>query len=143
RVLMSAVMALALVVFLGAGGQSDIQTAAPSSVGVPSCPEFDANALPAPSTDVTTAVGTLPGKLDVSDSGSAVYTIPLEVMPGRLGVQPSLSLAYNSDSGNGILGMGFSLQGYSSISRCPRTVAEDGQWREVRYDTNDHFCLDG
>jgi hypothetical protein len=39
--------------------------------------------------------------------------------------------------------VGFSLQGLSRISRCPSNLAQDNHVRAVRYDTSDHFCLDG
>lgn len=58
-------------------------------------------------------------------------------------MQPSLSLQYNSQGGNGLLGMGWSLGGLSAIHRCPRTVAQDGVLGGVNYDANDRFCLDG
>lgn len=63
-------------------------------------------------------VGEVGGTFDVSDDGAARYTIPLWVPPGRAGVQPSLGLAYSSRSGNGILGVGWSLLGFSEIASC-------------------------
>ena len=56
---------------------------------------------------------------------------------------PSLSLTYNSQGGNGLLGMGWELEGLPSIGRCPRTIAQDGVRGSVNYDANDRFCLDG
>ncbi|WP_201340675.1 hypothetical protein [Abyssogena phaseoliformis symbiont] len=37
-----------------------------------------------------------------------------------------LSINYNSNAGNSILGMGFSLGGLSPIHRCSKTTATDG-----------------
>jgi hypothetical protein len=42
-----------------------------------------------------------------------------------------------------MLGRGFSLSGLSAITRCARTVAQDGEIRSVRYDQRDALCLDG
>lgn len=84
-----------------------------------------------------------PGEHSVSDRGAAVYKVPLNVPPGARGVQPALELQYNSQSGNGIFGMGVSLNGLSAITRCPRTVAQDGVKGSVNYDNNDRLCLDG
>src|SRR5687768_12259867 len=60
-------------------------------------------------------VGTLPGALSVAPDGDAIYHVQLEVPPGRAGVEPALSLAYSSRGGDGLAGVGWSLQGLSSI----------------------------
>jgi hypothetical protein len=85
----------------------------------------------------------LPGKFGVSAVGAATYTIPLPVPPGTAGMVPSLSLSYSSQTGNGLLGVGWSLDGLVSVGRCPRTIAQDGVYGSVSYDANDRFCLDG
>jgi hypothetical protein len=85
----------------------------------------------------------LPGKMGVSETGAATYEIPITVPPGTAGMVPSLSLSYNSQSGNGLLGMGWQLEGLPSLGRCPRTIAQDGVRGGVNYDANDRFCLDG
>ena len=59
-------------------------------------------------------VGNIPGDFAVVN-GAATYSIPIAVAPGRGGMQPDLSLNYASGSGNGILGMGWSLGGQSVI----------------------------
>ena len=89
------------------------------------------------------AAVTIPGQFEVSDSGAANYTIPIDVPPGTAGMQPSLSLNYSSQDSNGILGMGWSLTGLPSIQRCRQTIAQDGVSTAVTYTANDRFCLDG
>ena len=89
------------------------------------------------------AVGELAGSGGVS-GGSATYSIPIAVPPGRAGVQPSVSLSYSSRGGNGAVGMGWSLSAGSAIHRCPATVAQDGYTSGVTYSaTKDRLCLDG
>ncbi len=91
----------------------------------------------------TTAAGFTPGSFQVNPSEAAAYTIPIQVPPGIAGMEPKLALSYNSQAGNGRLGMGWSLSGLSAIARCPRTVVQDGVKGGINYDWNDRYCLDG
>jgi hypothetical protein len=84
-----------------------------------------------------------PGQFDVTPSGAASYTIPISVPPGTAGMAPSLALNYNSQGGNGLMGMGWSLSGLSAITRCPKTLIQDGVKSGVNYTATDSFCLDG
>ncbi len=79
----------------------------------------------------------------MTETGAAAYRIPIRVPPGIAGMEPSLALAYNSQVGNGLLGVGWSLEGFSAIARCPRTMAQDGVRGAINYDLNDRYCLDG
>lgn len=85
----------------------------------------------------------LPAKVDVSAIGAATYTIPIEVVPGTKGVQPNLSISYNSMSGLGILGSKWCLSGISAITRTCQTSFFDGNISPIGYDTTDRFSLDG
>jgi RHS repeat-associated protein len=58
-------------------------------------------------------------------------------------MQPSLALSYNSQSGRGIVGTGWSLSGFSTIHRCPASIVIDGFKGKIEFDENDRFCLDG
>ena len=87
-------------------------------------------------------VGMTRGHFNVS-GGQASYDIPITVVPGRGGMQPSLSFNYNSAMGNGQMGYGWNLTGVSVISRCGSTIAQDGVRGAVTFGAGDHYCLDG
>ena len=113
-----------------------------------SCPALDvANPDPLLRTneraESTAKVGKIADAFSVSSTGEASYRLVLEVPPGRAGMEPHPSLSYDSSSGNGLVGMGFSLGGFSSITRCGSNVAQDGRLRGVSHDAGDNFCLDG
>jgi len=89
-------------------------------------------------------VGAIPGVIDVSPMGAATYTIPIEVVPGTMGMQPNLSIVYNSMSGMGLLGMKWSLAGLSAITRCGQTPYYDnGNMTAIQFGANDRFAIDG
>ncbi|MCP4180774.1 MAG: hypothetical protein GY756_23690, partial [bacterium] len=87
-------------------------------------------------------VGKTSGEFKVTN-GTANYNIPIVVPPGIAEMQPKLSINYNSNSGNGILGTGFNLSGLSAISRCGQTYAQDGNKTGVYYTAKDRFMLGG
>lgn len=88
-------------------------------------------------------VGRTAGQFAVSQTGAATYTIPIWAPPGPKGMQPQIALIYNSQQGNGDLGVGWNLAGISSISRCNLTYAQDGVPAPVSLATSDGYCLDG
>lgn len=69
--------------------------------------------------------GALLGELNVTDQGAVVYNIPIKMAPGTAGLTPKLSLTYSSHGSNGILGVGWTLQGLSQITEGKPTVAQD------------------
>src|SRR4030095_14791299 len=101
------------------------------------------SAIPIASQAQATAAGSTPGSFRVTESGAAEYRIPIHVPPGIASMEPKLALFYNSQAGNGLLGVGWNLEGLSEITRCPRTMAQDGVRGGVNYDWNDRYCLDG
>ncbi|WP_210403370.1 LCCL domain-containing protein, partial [Duganella sp. HH105] len=87
--------------------------------------------------------GTLPGELGISNSGAATYSIPIVVPPGTAGLQPAISLDYNSQGGNSIVGLGWSISSMSRIQRCGQTIAQDGVNGRINFSLSDRLCLDG
>src|SRR5687768_14669197 len=86
------------------------------------------------------STGAVPGAFSVTSDGSASYTIPLEPLPGRNGLQPSLAVTYDSSAGEGTLGVGFSLQAVGAIERCGSNYAEDDRHAGVVFEGTDHLC---
>jgi hypothetical protein len=93
----------------------------------------------------TIVPGKLAGQFNVSPSGAATYSIPIQVPPGIGGLEPKISLEYNSQAGSGVAGVGWNIGGLSAITRCPQTPAQDpvSLQGSVKYDWNDRYCLDG
>ncbi|MBN2403172.1 MAG: hypothetical protein JXN64_12330, partial [Spirochaetes bacterium] len=54
---------------------------------------------------------------NVGPDGSFNYSIPIELPQGTAGCAPSLALVYNSNAGNGMLGMGWDIAGLGAITR--------------------------
>jgi RHS repeat-associated protein len=88
-------------------------------------------------------IGRTRGYAAVSPLGEAQYSIPLAVPPGTNGMTPALSLEYRHRTRGGLLGVGWSIGGLSQITRCPRTIAQDGVSATPLRTTVDRFCLDG
>ena len=85
----------------------------------------------------------LPGEAGPTPSGAVNYAMPIVIPPASGGMAPKLSLNYSNQSGNGVAGMGWGLSGLSSITRCPRSMAQDGARGVVNIDLNDRYCLNG
>lgn len=90
-----------------------------------------------------TVTGSTYGELSVSLTGAAQYNVPIDVPPGLNGVEPEVSLTYNSQSGNGLAGWGWNVSGISVITRIPTTLYHDDEIDPVDFDLNDRFALDG
>ena len=100
--------------------------------------------LSAPSAiNTNRTVGTTEGALSVNLSGAATYTIPIKVAPGTAGMEPSLSLVYNSQGGNGLLGQGWNLSGLSAITRGGKDYYHDEAVKPIEWTNDDMLYLDG
>lgn len=82
-------------------------------------------------------------QISVNSSGQASTGLEIAVPPGISGMAPNLSLSYSDGGINGPVGMGWSVQGISVITRCPATRQLDGVARSVMFNKNDKLCLDG
>ncbi len=72
----------------------------------------------------STAVGTLAGIPSVDPRGQATWALGLDVAPGVAGMTHELSIACDSNRGNGAIGVGFGLGGAPSLRRCNQTILD-------------------
>jgi hypothetical protein len=82
-------------------------------------------------------------QVSVAPSGLPNYSIGIAVPPAVAGIAPQLSLAFAGVGVNGPLGVGWSLQGLSVITRCPSSKLIDGVPGGVGFNEEDRLCLDG
>ena len=99
--------------------------------------------IPGASSDPQALVGALPGDASVDNTGSSSYSIPLAVPAGTAGVQPTLAIAYSSRGGNGSLGLGFYVDGFSSVTRVAPDRMHEGLFGAIDFDEDDRLWLDG
>lgn len=69
----------------------------------------------------TEIAASLDGNVNVNNLGVLDYSIPIDVPPSLNGFTPKLSLDYSGQSSDGVLGVGWSINGLSAISRCQET----------------------
>ncbi len=75
---------------------------------------------------------------EANNQGTAELGYPLEIPPGRAGMEPDLALTYDSTGGNGWIGLGWDL-GVGAVS-------VDTRWGVPRYDASlesETYLLDG
>lgn len=88
-------------------------------------------------------VGSTTINFDISPTGAATFNIPLTVAKGHNGMQPNISITYNSQSDNGVVGYGCSITGLSVISLVPGDIYHDGKATGLKWDGTDKFSIDG
>jgi hypothetical protein len=92
-------------------------------------------------------VGTLPGDISISVSGTTNYAVPLWTPTGRAGMTPPMVFTYSSaGAGDGHLGVGWSLSGgISMIHRCAKRSPRQARPAPVSFVNSEaeQYCLDG
>jgi hypothetical protein len=89
------------------------------------------------------APGRTLGVGDVSASGEATYTIPIVVPPGINGLTPDLAFVYGHRQKESVAGVGWGISGLSEITRCAKSLVQDGAADTVNLSTSDRFCFGG
>lgn len=98
---------------------------------------------PSPKFPPANSVGVSQVSFTVNEQGAANIGIPISLPAGIGGVTPTVGLSYSSQSNVGLVGMGWNFSGLSMITRCPRTMLQDGGVKAVTYTADDERCLDG
>lgn len=99
--------------------------------------------LPVRQLDKNLLVGATAGYANVNGNGAATYSVPIFVSPGTAGLQPNISIEYNSQVSNGVLGVGWNIAGLSAITRVPQDYYHDGIVKGVSLTYNDKYEWDG
>lgn len=129
---------LTLLVLLGTAANAHaLKTKGENSDG------FGYSLKPDDSSASASPVGSTALNTDVNQTGAATFSIPLTVAPGHGLIHPEISIAYNSQSNNGVAGFGCSITGLSVISRVPDNIYHDGKATGLKYDSSDMLSIDG
>ncbi len=95
------------------------------------------------SPDRNKITGQIPISEGTGPTGARTYNIPMKIASGSNGVQPELSISYNSMGGDGYLGRGWNIGGLSVIARSRQSIYYDGKTKGASNSTSDAFYLDG
>ena len=93
--------------------------------------------------DKTKAVGQIVIQSGTTSTGAKTYNIPIDVYPGMKGFNPELALFYNSQQGNSVVGVGWSLSGIPMVTRAGKSVYYDGKSQGIQLNKEDIFLLNG
>ncbi|EMN6208991.1 VCBS repeat-containing protein [Vibrio vulnificus] len=83
------------------------------------------------------------GVASVGIDGNAKYYYSIPVPLGVNSFTPELGISYSSSAQNGDLGIGWSLSGVESITRCKGSYFVDGNNVAVTGQKSDKFCFNG
>lgn len=109
-----------------------IQTAPlPATVTVPS-EEYSSTGLVAQQLQVR-----------VTEQGAAISTIPVLLPPATAGFSPEVAISYSSQAGRGQVGLGWNIAAVAAITRCNKSLEEDGEFQQIFFDSRDALCLSG
>ena len=102
--------------------------------------DFDVNSTY--TIDKNLPVGFINGTYGVGN-GQSLYNIPIPIAPGTAGMVPNISISYNSSSTEGIVGVGWNIDGISAIKRAQYDYYHLASVRPIALDATDYFTLDG
>lgn len=94
-------------------------------------------------TNTSKAIGVVAGSHSVDGMGALNYSIPIYIPEGINGMAPNVSINYNSQAPNGLLGFGWNLSANSSITYDTKDEYHDGKSDLNYINTGNPFILDG
>ena len=105
--------------------------------------EFNYTTAPSVESSDNKPVGSITGSFMVTSTGAAAYNMSIEVPKGIGGIEPIIGITYDSQSGNGLIGWGCNLSGFSVITRTSTDIYHDGKATGLPHGKEGPFCLDG
>lgn len=93
--------------------------------------------------DQTKMVGEIPIESGTSPTGARTYNVPINCFKSEGITAPQISLSYNSQQGNGIMGMGWSIGGLQAITRSNKSIYYDNATSGIALTKNDALYLNG
>jgi RHS repeat-associated protein len=89
-------------------------------------------------------VGSIPYSSGVGSVGEFLINVPIDLPGGIRNFKPSISLNYSSNNSvHTSLGTGWSLGGYSYISRIGKDTYYDGKIEDVKLNSSDNLSING
>ena len=129
--------------FAAANGQHFTASIDPTLIFPPASNYLNTNGVVTTDPTQGGVVGSISGQFAVSPTGGATYSIPIECPAGVNGMQPSISLVYNSQGGRGLAGWGWGLSGLSSISLGAKNIFSEQAVSGVDLSEKRNYYLDG
>ena len=93
--------------------------------------------------DQTKMVGEIPIESGTSPTGARTYNVPINCFKSEGITTPQISLTYNSQQGNGIMGMGWNISGLQAITRGNKSIYYDNVTSGMDLTKDDAFFLNG
>lgn len=93
--------------------------------------------------DQTKMVGEIPIESGMSPTGARTYNVPINCFKSEGLMAPQISLTYNSQQGNGIMGMGWNIGGLQAVTRGNKSIYYDNATDGMDLTKDDAFYLNG
>ncbi len=95
---------------------------------------FNNSSFDSKTVNISLPVGKIGASSNVNLTGASTYSIPFSLPPGIKGLTPQLGVAYNSQLANGLLGIGWNLNGISMVQRTRKDWYHEGETGPITTD---------